>query len=351
MTPADSFRAAFGVGRGWWIVCLLLIGLALTGCASAAPDDGHAFLLPTQTPQLPSGSNHVWALPLLATPMVPTRGPIATPRRRPSVTVVLATTVVSSATPISTRPPPTRMPTPSTPVVFLDPGHGGIDSGTIGTTSDGTEANEKTIALAIAQRAADHLRRDGLTVVLSRTDDTLPGAVASDYTPDGTELTPDGVLADLQRRIDLANASGASVIFSIHLNSFSDPSVGGTQTFYDSSRPFGDESQRFASLIQSTLVSALQAAGFTTPDRGVTGDQELQTESLGAVDPAYNHLILLGPEIVGRLRPSEMPGALTEVMFLSDPTEVEAVIDPVTQEIIATAYATAIEQFLRSQPH
>jgi N-acetylmuramoyl-L-alanine amidase len=343
-----SARVTLKSGQGWGIFGLLLIGIALIACASPPRDDGHAFLHPSVTPQAVPPRNSVRAQ--LVRPTIPVV--VTTPRPPPAATQLPRSSLLLSPTPIPPLPPrPTRVPTPGTPVIFLDPGHGGIDSGTIGRTADGTLVEEKTVALAIALRTAEHLRRDGLVVVLSRTDDSLPGAVAADYTEDGTLLTPDGVLADLQRRIDRANASGASVILSIHFNAYEDPSIRGTQTFYDSSRPFGDESQRFAALIQNGVIAALEAAGFTTPDRGVTDDVQLQTESLGALDAGYNHLVLLGPEIPGRLRPSEMPGALTEVMFLSDPPEAEAASDPATQEILATAYTSAIEQYLRDRPN
>jgi N-acetylmuramoyl-L-alanine amidase len=96
------------------------------------------------------------------------------------------------------------------PVVFLDPGHGGVDTGVIGVTENGTVVEEKTITLAVAQATAADLRADGLTVVLSRNRDALPGLQPSDYASGGTSLTDFGVLADLQRRIDRANANGAA---------------------------------------------------------------------------------------------------------------------------------------------
>jgi N-acetylmuramoyl-L-alanine amidase len=245
---------------------------------------------------------------------------------------------------------PTVLPNPAaTPVlVFLDPGHGGVDTGTIGGTQDGTTVEEKTIALAIAERTADHLRADGVSVALSRSDDSLPGSTPADYTPDGNALTPAGVLADLQRRIDRANASGAAVMLSIHLNAFADPAVEGTETFYDSSRPFATESESFATLVQSDLIAALRAHGYDTPDRGVTDDAQLVTETLGAT-AGYNHLVLLGPAIPGQLQPSEMPSALSEPFFLSSPVEATAIQQPAMQELVATAYTQAIEQFLRDQ--
>ena len=237
-------------------------------------------------------------------------------------------------------------PTPRPALVFLDPGHGGVDTGTTGVTEDGNFVNEKDVALAIALRTADHLRHDGIGVALSRTNDTLPGSTSADYTSDGTELTPDGVLADLQRRIDRANASNARVLLSIHLNAFDDPSIRGTETFYDSSRPFAAQSRRFAELVQTNLMVRFRARGFDAPDRGVTDDLDLVTDRLGTLGVAYHSLVMLGPRVHGVLRPSGMPGALSESLFLSNPGEATAAAQPDVQELIATAYTRAIEQFL-----
>ena len=241
-------------------------------------------------------------------------------------------------------------PTPTRVQVFLDPGHGGVDTGAIGITEDGTEVDEKAVALAIALRTADRLRHDGISVALSRTDDSLPGATAADYTADGSMLTPQGVLADLQRRVDRANASGARLLLSIHLNAFDDPSERGTETLYDSSRPFAARSERFAELIQTSLMRRFRAQGWDTPDRGVVDDLELVTDRFGTLGVGYHHLVMLGPGEPGILRPSMMPGALSESLFLSNPAEATAAARADVQDLIASAYTQAIEQFLRENP-
>jgi len=270
---------------------------------------------------------------------------LQTPQSR--VAPVAPPVAAAPRAPASPTVPPAR---PGQPTVFLDPGHGGVDTGTIGTTDDGTTVEEKDVALAIALRTAALLRQAGLRVVLSRTDDSLPGATSADYTADGTALTPDGVLADLQRRIDRANASGARVFLSIHLNGFGDPSVGGAETFYDSSRPFASQSDRFATLVQQTLVGALRANGYTTADRGVADDVDLDTENMGSLSATYGHLVVLGPGVPGRLRPTTMPGALSESLFLTNPPEATAALQPAMQDLIASSYARAIEEFLGARP-
>ena len=303
------------------------------------PTDVARLFLATPRPSEPlSGIAHLLAQPLTSLLVGPTPTVRASVAAAPATRVAAATPVPAFA--ISST-------TPSAPMVFIDPGHGGIDSGTVGVTSDGISISEKDVTLALASGTADQLRRDGFRVVLSRSSDVLPDAQPSDYTHGGTLLTPEGVLADLQRRIDRANASNANVLLSIHLNAYSDPAIGGAQTFYDSGRPFAEQNKRFATLIQSSLVSSLAAHGVTVRDRGATDDQDLQMESLGAIDRGYNHLVLLGPAISGRLRPSQMPGALTEVVFLSNPREADAVAQAGVQDAIAAGFASSIEQFLR----
>lgn len=233
----------------------------------------------------------------------------------------------------------------SPPVVFLDPGHGGVDTGAIGATSDGTPVDEKTITLAIAQRTAARLRAAGFRVVLARDDDTLPGLTPDDLTADGKSLSAQGVLDDLQRRIDRANASGAELLLSIHLNSLDDPSVRGAETYYDSTRPFAADSLRFARLVQADLIAALRAKGYTTPDLGVLDDTTLQADGVGPLGGTYNHLVMLGPAIPGKLRPSQMPGALNESLFLSNPDEATAATQPAVQDLIAGAFAKAVQDY------
>jgi N-acetylmuramoyl-L-alanine amidase len=280
---------------------------------------------------------------------VPVESNILAPVVRSTVVAVPSPPVESTETAVATVTPVSA--TSMAPIlVYLDPGHGGVDGGTMSTLATGTTIYEKNVALALALRAAARLRADGIGVVLSRTDDSLVGAIAADYTSDGTLLTPPGVLADLQRRIDRANASGARVFLSLHLNAYGDPSVGGTQTFFDGARPFANQSRLLATLIQGSVIAALRSQGYSTPDRGIADDQDLLSASLGVLPGDYNHLILLGPGIPGVLQPTAMPGALIEVMYLSNPPEATAIAQPATQDLVASAVAAAIEQFLSNNP-
>ncbi len=230
--------------------------------------------------------------------------------------------------------------------VYLDPGHGGVDSGTSGYTDDGTLVDEKTVVLQIALKVAAQLRADGLTVVMSRTTDDDPCIKPSDLSSDGQTIIVGGVLDDLQCRIDKANASNAQVMLSLHMNAYSDPSVSGTETFYDTARPFSNKNQQFAQLVQQDLMNAFHGQGYTTPDRGISADGDVGGESMGTLPDSYNHLVMLGPAVPGELTSSNMPAALCEVFFLSNPSEATAVTEPSVQTLIAGALTNAIETFL-----
>jgi N-acetylmuramoyl-L-alanine amidase len=78
------------------------------------------------------------------------------------------------------------------PLVVLDPGHGGLDSGTVAPTGD----TEKTIVLEFAQQLRDKLEKSGkYRVAMTRTDDR--------FVP----------LAD---RVQLARSRQAALFLSIH---------------------------------------------------------------------------------------------------------------------------------------
>lgn len=94
--------------------------------------------------------------------------------------------------PRKAEPPPARNATDPRPIVVLDPGHGGIDTG----TRAGTGVMEKTVVLEFALMLRDKLEKTGkYRVVLTRTDDS--------FVP----------LAD---RVRLARTRGAQLFVSIH---------------------------------------------------------------------------------------------------------------------------------------
>jgi N-acetylmuramoyl-L-alanine amidase len=222
--------------------------------------------------------------------------------------------------------------------VFLDPGHGGPDPGASGRTPTRTPVLEKVETLAVAEALATRLRADGYAVVLSRTQDTT---VAGGLT--GTSLSIDDERRDLQARVDCANTARADVLLSIHFNGFFDPSARGTETFFDSARPFAAQNLRLARSVQSALVGALRLQ-----DRGALSDDQLDAPTLTDAGATYGHLVQLGPAQPGLVdRASAMPGALTEPLFVTAPSEAALVATTDGRERIANALASGLEGFLR----
>lgn len=200
---------------------------------------------------------------------------------------------------------------------------------------------EKDVTLAVALRLAALLQGDGYRVVMSRTRDSSVIRLSPDDSATGA-LTAAAVHRDLVTRAACANAADASVLVSIHFDAFEDPSVGGTETFYDSARSFAPESKRLAGDLQSAVVAALGSS-----DRGVWTDDQLAAPALTPSGSLYGHLIELGPAAAGWVdNPSQMPGALIEPLFLTHPREAALAGSPSGQQRVAAALKTGLEKYL-----
>ncbi|MFH1086640.1 MAG: N-acetylmuramoyl-L-alanine amidase [Chloroflexota bacterium] len=232
--------------------------------------------------------------------------------------------------------------------VAIDPGHGGIDVGAPHYDAAGKpDAFESDINLALALRLRQVLVARGYGVLMTREDDSVVNVDEADVNGDGRVTYVD----DLQARVDQINASSAELLLSIHQNAFyyapgrPGLDVGGTVTFYCADRPFAEESLRLGRLVQAEVVRAWADLGHESLDRGVLDDATLATP-----DEPGDHLILLGPETERIVRPSQVPGVLSETAFLTHPREFALLGSAAGQERLALAYADAIVAFLESAP-
>ena len=194
----------------------------------------------------------------------------------------------------------------SRPIV-IDPGHGGSDSGAVGPT----RYAEKTANLDIGLRIEKLLRRRGIPVVLTRSTDISPNTPPRDLTANGTINVSD----DLQARVDIANRVRARAFVSIHNNS-GPSSARGSETYYWSSTSSA-ESRRLATLIQKELTAEIGLA-----NRGVKGARFYV------------------------LRRTNMPAALVEGAFISNPTEEALLKTPSFRQKIARAVFNGILKYL-----
>ena len=241
--------------------------------------------------------------------------------------------------------------------VFLDAGHGGIDPGGVGVTQSGQAVDEATETLAVELDAMSLLRRDGYRVVVSRTSNTTVLRL-SPQDMSGDVLSVLGAQDDVASRDVCANDAKASVLVGIYFDAGYSASDAGGLTAFDSDRSFSSENLRLANLLQFDVMNAMNSQGWSIPNDGVQPDTQLGSVSgnpaaggLAAQAAAYDHLLLLGPSEAGFFTtPSEMPGAIIEPLYITDPFEASLANNPQDQMVIATGIAQAVEQFLQTGP-
>lgn len=102
-------------------------------------------------------------------------------------------------------------------IVILDPGHGGVDPGTVIDN-----IKEKDINLKIALKVKEKLEQKNITVLLTRD---------GDYDLASPEVNR-RKKSDFDHRIRRINESGANYYISIHLNYLENKSYFGPQVFY-----------------------------------------------------------------------------------------------------------------------
>lgn len=143
-------------------------------------------------------------------------------------------------------------------VLYLDPGHGGMDGGAVSSSG----VPEKDINLSIALYVKKFAEENGWKVVMTR--ETDEGLYDSDEGSIRSMKT-----ADLMVRRDMLKKYEPRVAVSIHLNSFKeDTSVKGVQVFYpdqgDNSQLL-EQSKEFAYVMQNNMVKAVNAERKRTP--------------------------------------------------------------------------------------
>jgi N-acetylmuramoyl-L-alanine amidase len=236
--------------------------------------------------------------------------------------------------------------------VFLDAGHGGTDPGAVGTTELGKTIYEADVTLPVELGTMALLRAKGFTVVVSRTRSTTVLRLQRGDL-DGKVLSLVGAHDEIAARDICANDAHANLLVGIYFDASNSSSAAGSVTTYDAVRPFSRENMRFAQLLQSSVVAAMNHRGWQIPDVGVLDDVGMgsnngdpATSVLAAQALEYDHLMLLGPAMKGYFStPSKMPGALIEPLFITDPFEGSIAANAKDQRDIASGIAHAVELY------
>ena len=178
----------------------------------------------------------------------------------------------------------------------IDPGHGGRDYG-----CEGRRANEKTISLAVAKEVGRLVKKNisGVRVVYTREKDTYPS---------------------LSERCHMANARGAELFISIHVNSAPNPYVRGTESFYATNVPLSGtqagKSELLALLLQRQYLSHGREIS-----RGVKQRELYVCEN------------------------TNMPSVLTEIGFITNDTEEAYMMSKAGQQELADAIYKALAEY------
>lgn len=184
-------------------------------------------------------------------------------------------------------------------VIVIDPGHGGSDSGAVGPN----QTQEKNLTLAVSQKVQILLEKAGAQVLMTRNDDT------DVYGPNASAVN------ELRARTQIANDNKADVFVSIHINAFSNPTAGGTATYY---YPKNKYDGMLAQAIQTKLATAggLQNRG---------------------KQPANFYVI----------KHTTMPAILAELAFISNPTEEEILNSSQFQQQMAQGIVQGLDDFFK----
>ena len=178
--------------------------------------------------------------------------------------------------------------------VIVDAGHGTPDEGA--ESSNGTTEAETNLAIAL--KLQNLLEQSGCTVLLTRSDENAI------YDIDSKTLK-EKKISDIHNRVKIGNESSADIFVSIHLNKIPEQQYDGWQAFY---KQGSEEGEKLATSIQ---------------------------ESLGESIEKENNRIAKTIENVYIINHVEIPTAIIECGFLSNPEEEKQLLDNSYQDRLA----------------
>ncbi len=231
----------------------------------------------------------------------------------------------------------TLAPAPAKPIVVIDPGHGGIDSGAIvhGLV-------EKNLVFDFAKAVAAKLEADGrLTVVMTRSDDSF---------------------VPLSERVRMAREGDAALFVSIHADTLSDAAdVAGATIYTVSDRASDAEAARVAEKEnQSDAAAGLDGA----EEAGGVSDIlfDLTRRETRAYSHVFARTLVNYWKVAARLNKNpqrsagfrvlkapDVPSVLLELGYLSNQKDDLALTSPEWREQASSRVAEAIEAFFSAR--
>ncbi|MFA7461420.1 MAG: N-acetylmuramoyl-L-alanine amidase, partial [Trueperaceae bacterium] len=216
-------------------------------------------------------------------------------------------------------------------IIVIDAGHGGRDPG-----ANSSYATEKYVVLSVALKLKTLLEREGIEVILTRSDDTF---------------------LSLQER-SLFSSSDRNLFISIHANSVSSAGPAGIETWV-----FGEP------LNPSLLERAIRENGGGAEGQALTEEARQAASSLAADilrEAQLNYSLTLAETVQRNLvaatgandrgvrqnlfyviRHARIPAILVELGFVSNPDEGRKLASDAYQQTLAQALADGVLEFLR----
>ena len=231
--------------------------------------------------------------------------------------------------PAAPPPPLVLAPRSALQTIVIDPGHGGEDAGARGPSG----VQEKTITLEVARRLRALIEaRLGIRVILTREDDR---AVRAD------------------ERAALANNSKADLFLSVHANAAPSPEVSGAEVFHLRLDREGEDARRAS---QAEAVSLPVLGGVTREIEVIQWDLaqarhvDASAVLAGILEEELRERVTMGPRPVQQaplrvLMGANMPAALVEVAYLTNPEQEKVARTEAYEELIAQAMYEAVVRF------
>ena len=260
---------------------------------------------------------------------------LVTPNRSSSTSRYGTTKKQPSNTSITKQPskPNTQVQPVKTPkiskryTIVVDPGHGGHDSG-----ATGNGYREKDIALQVATKLANNLRRD-YNVIMTRDSDFF---------------------VPLDTRAKIGNDANADFFISIHLNSSSSSSANGTEVYYFNKKDqnnYAAQVAKFENKVDSSYGDT-PFSDFILNDIFYKKNQKTSQAVAGAVlDGLINLTGLRRRGVLGAnfavLRGSNSPSILVELGFMNNYSDLSKFLSPDDQERTAAVIGDAIRKYFK----
>jgi N-acetylmuramoyl-L-alanine amidase len=252
----------------------------------------------------------------------------------------LRPTVVADANPDAKIPlQPEAKPADSRPVIVLDPGHGGIDNGTVASSGE----NEKDLVLAFAKSLRERIEKSGkYRVVMTRDDDTF---------------------IPLAERVKFARNQAAALFVSIHADALpkAEGDAQGATIYTLSDRASDIEAEKLAE--SENKADAIAGVDLTEEPAEVADILiDLTQRETRAFSSRFAKTLMHEMKTVARmhkhplksagfrvLKAHDIPSVLVELGYVSNKDDLHNLVSANWREKTAGSVTAAIDEFFGSR--